>query len=474
MSTWTIRRKIAAGFFAMFVLTISVGLYAVWLSAQASARLELVASQYLPEVDLAASVERELLSARIHFVYFVTIQKPGSLEKGNERLRNAQKELPELLALVNRSEAFAGIRSDAANLRRAVDAYEPALLRIVDVVQRKQNEGTEFTALLGEWASLGGAMVESAQRLHQQGIGVTTTWARQASEGHDTAVLALACAACFLLAIALTLFLTRDISGKLSIVIRELGEAARQVSDASSKIALSAQSLSDGATSQAASLEETSASSEEINAMASKNAENSTSAAENMVEASGRIGEANLNLEQMLASMNEINASSEEISKIIKVIDEIAFQTNILALNAAVEAARAGEAGMGFAVVAEEVRNLAQRSAQAAKDTASLIEESVTRSNQGKLKLNQVAAAMRSITQSAEHVRALVDDVKVGSQQQAAGIEQVSKAIVQMEHVTQESVRYAQDSASAGQQLAGQSDALREIVVRLETMVGHT
>jgi methyl-accepting chemotaxis protein/methyl-accepting chemotaxis protein-1 (serine sensor receptor) len=206
--------------------------------------------------------------------------------------------------------------------------------------------------------------------------------------------------------------------------------------------------------------------------MARKNAENSSTAAGNMTEASQRVEEANRNLAQMVVSMNEINASSDKISKIIKVIDEIAFQTNILALNAAVEAARAGEAGMGFAVVADEVRNLAQRCAQAAKDTAGLIEESIAKSNDGKTKLDQVAAAVGSITDVANKVKTLVDEVKLGSEEQARGIEQVAKAITQMEKVTQTTAANAEQSASASEQLSAQSDTLRAIVARLNGMVG--
>jgi methyl-accepting chemotaxis protein/methyl-accepting chemotaxis protein-1 (serine sensor receptor) len=170
--------------------------------------------------------------------------------------------------------------------------------------------------------------------------------------------------------------------------------------------------------------------------------------------------------------MTEINASSDKISKIIKVIDEIAFQTNILALNAAVEAARAGEAGMGFAVVADEVRNLAQRCAQAAKDTAGLIEESIAKSNDGKTKLDQVATAVGSITDVANKVKTLVDEVKLGSEEQARGIEQVAKAITQMEKVTQTTAANAEESASASEELSAQSDTLRAIVARLNGMVG--
>jgi methyl-accepting chemotaxis protein len=472
VSTWTIGKKIGVGFLAVLLQAMSVGVYALWKTVQTSEKLELVASHYLPEAGLAASVERDLLNARIQFIYFVTIQKPGSLEKGWERFRKAQQELPELMALVEGSEHFSAIRPDADQLRNAVGAYEPELRRIIDTVQRKQNSGPEFQTLLNQWAALGGAMVESADRLYQHGMGAAGEWAKQASARKDTEVLAFGCILGTLIGIGLMLLVTRDISRGLRKTTDELGRATHEVADAASQIARSAQSLSEGASSQAASLEQTSASSEEINSMAVKNADHSKLATDNMQGASVRIEEANINLDQMMASMNEISASSGEISKIIRVIDEIAFQTNILALNAAVEAARAGEAGMGFAVVADQVRNLAQRCAQAAKDTAGLIEQSIVRANDGKEKLTRVAAAIHGITEESGKVKILVQEVSLGSQEQARGTEQISKAIVQMEQVTQKSAATAEESASAAEELSAQSEVLRGLVGRLTVMVG--
>ena len=173
----------------------------------------------------------------------------------------------------------------------------------------------------------------------------------------------------------------------------------------------------------------------------------------------------------MVLSMQQITSSSAKIDRIIKVIDEIAFQTNILALNAAVEAARAGEAGMGFAVVADEVRNLAQRSAQAAKDTAALIEESIQKSSEGSIKLEEVTGSIRAITESTSKAKILIDDVNQGSQEQAKGIEQISRAIMQMEQVTQRNAASAEEGASASQQLNAQAMSLTVAVEQLHRIV---
>jgi methyl-accepting chemotaxis protein/methyl-accepting chemotaxis protein-1 (serine sensor receptor) len=239
-------------------------------------------------------------------------------------------------------------------------------------------------------------------------------------------------------------------------------------------VASSAQSLSRGAAEQAASLEETSASMEEMASMTRRNAENSHRAAIVMGETEQLVHGAQAALHEMVASMTAIKDSSDKVSKIIKTIDEIAFQTNILALNAAVEAARAGQAGMGFAVVADEVRALAQRSAQAAKDTAILIEESIGRSYEGHQKVAQVTTAIHAITTSAVTVKGLVDEVSVASRQQAQGIDQVSQALAQMEKVTQTTAATAEESAAASEELSAQAEAAMGVVSQLATLVGST
>jgi methyl-accepting chemotaxis protein/methyl-accepting chemotaxis protein-1 (serine sensor receptor) len=265
--------------------------------------------------------------------------------------------------------------------------------------------------------------------------------------------------------------IVRRLNGALRQSADELSRGSDQVTSAAAQIASSSQALAQGASELAASLEETSSASEQINSMAHANTESSRSAAGLVTQSEQKFAEANEKLERTVGAMAEISRANDGVAKTIRIIDEIAFQTNILALNAAVEAARAGEAGMGFAVVADEVRNLAQRCAQAAKETASLIEDSVAKSREGKVKVDDIANAIGEITGEVASVKTLVAQVCTGSEEQTRGIEQVAKAIVQMEHVTQTTAASAEESAAAAQELNAQSEALNHIVKRLRVMV---
>jgi methyl-accepting chemotaxis protein len=278
----------------------------------------------------------------------------------------------------------------------------------------------------------------------------------------------LACIPIGLVIAVVTQRATRQLQGAAA----ELDQTAGQVADAASQISSSSQSLAQGTSEQAAALEETSASTEQINAMARRNTKNSQSATRTADQSQQGFAEASQQLTDAVAAMGEITASSDKISKIIKVIDEIAFQTNILALNAAVEAARAGEAGMGFAVVADEVRNLAHRCTDAARDTAALIEESIVKADQGKSKVDCVASSITAIAEHFAKVKTLIDEVYLGSQEQTRGIEQIAKAVTQMGQVTQTTAAAAEESASSAEELSAQAEALRGIVERLNTLVG--
>jgi len=255
------------------------------------------------------------------------------------------------------------------------------------------------------------------------------------------------------------------------IVMEHLGSASDQIHSAAAQVASASQSLAHGASQQAGSIEETSSAIAEINSMAQRNTANATTAAI-VADTSVRFEVTTKSLVEMVAAMNRITASSEQISRIVKVIDQIAFQTNILALNAAVEAARAGEAGMGFAVVADEVRSLAKRSAEAAKETATLIEESINNSRAGKDKVDQVTTLFSSISSESARIKSLVEEISLGSSEQSTGITNVSKAIHGIETITQASAASAEETAAAAEQLTAQSKALGSIVDRLAALAG--
>jgi methyl-accepting chemotaxis protein/methyl-accepting chemotaxis protein-1 (serine sensor receptor) len=211
---------------------------------------------------------------------------------------------------------------------------------------------------------------------------------------------------------------------------------------------------------------------EEISSMSRKNTEDAAAASSSACSADDRLNRGAEALGDLQKSIDEIEGSSGSIAKIIKVIEDIAFQTNILALNAAVEAARAGEAGAGFAVVADEVRNLAQRSAVAAKETATLIETAIDKSRQGKTKMSAVYDSVTSAAAEAVRVKGYVEHIRVSTNEQNSGIEQISRALAQMEQVTQTAAATAEESAAAGEELNAQADSLQRIVRDLQTMVG--
>jgi methyl-accepting chemotaxis protein/methyl-accepting chemotaxis protein-1 (serine sensor receptor) len=206
--------------------------------------------------------------------------------------------------------------------------------------------------------------------------------------------------------------------------------------------------------------------------MTRTSADHSRQVATLMTDVDGRVQSSNQALGAMVTSMAEIEDASQQVGRIIRTIDQIAFQTNILALNAAVEAARAGDAGMGFAVVADEVRSLAQRSAQAARDTADLIHQSIEKTQAGSGQVAQVAAAIGGIVDSVARVKGLVHEVSVAGQQQAQGIGQVSRALADMEQVTQTTAATAEESAAASEELNAQAETSRAVVRRLEALVG--
>ena len=264
----------------------------------------------------------------------------------------------------------------------------------------------------------------------------------------------------------------RGINRALRRSVTRLRGVAGEVHGAAREIAAAGQSLAKSAAEQTLTLEQTVAAAGEISSMSKGNAAGTEAARKGMTDVDDRLREADRFVSQMVQSMTAMTESSEKISRIIKVIDEIAFQTNLLALNAAVEAARAGKAGLGFAVVAEEVRNLAQRSAEAAHGTAELIEESIRRSKEGAARLGKVTGAMKEITGSGARVKDLVARTSLGAQQSLDGLEQIARSTSKLSTMTRQVAAGAGQTAAAATQVEEQAEKLRHVVTELESIAG--
>jgi methyl-accepting chemotaxis protein len=275
----------------------------------------------------------------------------------------------------------------------------------------------------------------------------------------------------FALGIFVSADIVRWVNRVLTRISRCLNDGSSQVASAAGQVSASSQTLAKGASEQASSLEETSSSLEEMASMTKRNAENAQKANDLAKQAREAADKGFGDMQAMGAAMDAIKISSDDIAKIIKTIDEIAFQTNILALNAAVEAARAGEAGMGFAVVADEVRNLAQRCAQAAKETSGKIEGAIAKTGQGAEISVKVAQGLGEIVTKVRRVDELIAEVAGASREQTNGIAQINAAVGQMDKVTQSNAANAEESAAAAEELNSQAEMMKQSVAELLQLV---
>ena len=469
----TIGRRFAITAATLLSLMIVLGIFSLARTSSIANLVHTVVTDPLPGIYEVSRVEIALQQIRGN-VWKHMASVDANQKAGAERdIQDLKLSIDQTLADYEKTISTAQDRDAYEKVPGAIRAYIQAVQNDVLPLSRDQKVDLAREKYLSE-----------AERLHHAALAAVSDLVdMNRRNGETDGALALGSASTGRIEIllillgaigvgcALVFFMVRSINGVLIGAVTDLTQGASQIASAAGQVSSASQSLAQGSSEQAASLEETSSSSEEINSMAQRNSQHCGEAATLMNESQQRFERTNAALRQMVVAMAEINASSDKIAKIIRVIDEIAFQTNILALNAAVEAARAGEAGMGFAVVADEVRNLAQRCAQAAKDTAGLIEESISRSNDGKTKTDLVAAEIHTIFEQSVKIKTLVDGVSTGSIEQARGIAQVTQAIAQMGHVTQQTAATAQESAAAAEELSAQSESLQEIVDNLTHLV---
>ncbi|MBS1824761.1 MAG: CZB domain-containing protein [Acidobacteria bacterium] len=365
-------------------------------------------------------------------------------------------------------------RNVVADMERSHKALHHSAERILD--RKKAGDEKGAAALLRSESlpalQATGDLLEKLRIIQNQAATAHTRQLMADARKSRLQVILFGCAG-LLVALAVSFLLVRYLNQRLRSAVSALSESSDQAASAARHVASFGESLARDATGEASSIEQTSASSEEIQSMARKNRDSSAAVAQLLLQSGRRFTETSQSLDDTVAAMADIHAQSLRVSQIIRTIDEIAFQTNILALNAAVEAARAGEAGMGFAVVADAVRELAQRCARAAKDTEDLIQGSIRKTDAGKEKVGQVAAAMRTLAADLAHVRTLVDDVNRGSEQQVNGIEQIAKAIASIEQVTQRTAANAEESCASAADLTEQAQRLSLIVDDLKHMVGE-
>jgi methyl-accepting chemotaxis protein len=470
----TIKRKLYLSYTLMICLALAMGATAMVLMSNLAGEAKLMASsnggKFFAAGILNGSTAETIISAR--GLLMSTVSKDHSQnDKDTQHYTESEaltrKSIADIRALGAAPKTVQALDVLEAELNRAAPIYQRFLdqVKLGHFKEAQQIHDAELLPLLQKMDDSGVDLmaIQKAQMSTESDVAEA-----QATHGHWIMLtIIILCVACGGLVIAVI----RSLEAQLQASISELSESAIQIAAAAGQVANSSQSLAQGSSEQAATIEETSSATSEINSMAQRNTENSRTTAALVTSSQDGFEKANRSLVDMVAAMDGIGVSSLKISKIIKVIDEIAFQTNILALNAAVEAARAGEAGMGFAVVADEVRNLAQRCAQAAKDTAALIEDSIHSAESGKGKVDQVATAIHAISAEAGKIKVLVDEINLGSVEQSRGIDQISRSIAQMESVTQSSAAGAEEGAAAAQQLNSQADTMSEAVARLKLLV---
>ena len=468
----TVGKRLTCGFATLTVITVGIGGLAAYDFSKINTLTNRIATDSLPGTAYAG-----VINANVHACF-------GTV--GRIALTDRQDEIPGLVSerkqiLANVTKAVADYASTATagqdqvnfdKLKEALSDYVPKADHVIALaVDGKVAEAREFYRAQTAPSVL--KVFQQAEVVSDYNNDEGNKTGKETSDMvvSATRMLWISMAGAVVVSALLSWLISRSLGTALGRLVKSLAASADHTSAASSQVAASSQSLAQGASEQAASLEETSSSLEEIASMTKKNADTAHQASLLSAESKAVSDKGKATMSKMGGAIADIQKSASETAKIVKTIDEIAFQTNLLALNAAVEAARAGEAGKGFAVVAEEVRNLAIRSADAAKKTAELIEGSVQNAKNGVIISDEVAKSLDEITTATGKVNQLVSEIAAACQEQTQGVGQVNEAVQQMDKVTQSNAAAAEESAASAEELTTQSEGLRSVVKDLIVLV---
>jgi methyl-accepting chemotaxis protein len=473
----TISRKLIDSFSIMIILSLAIGFLGFRGMAKVDSHTENINSNGLPCIESlfetdsliqqAAAAQNDMLLSADDSERLAEFN-----EAYEEKLLAAEESWRKYTAVAKMEEARSGI----SRYEETYENWKAESARVVEGAQSGTEEGLKLAISLavGDARNSYENMRSELSQLNKLAMKSTETYvdsAMGAYKKYRIWVVVISLLA-MLKGVYFIILNNIGIVGVLKKAIAGIREGADQVTGASNQISNASQSMATGASEQAASIEETSAALEEISAMISQSSDNSKHAETLMGEAKGIAENANEFMGQMSASMKEISNASQETSKIVKTIDEIAFQTNLLALNAAVEAARAGEAGAGFAVVADEVRNLAMRAAEAAKNTAELIDVTVKKVDSGAQLSETTREEFTKVMRSSIEVAQLIGEIAAASDEQAQGIGQITKAVEEMNRVTQQNAANAEESASSSEEMDAQARTMRSQLSALDELVG--
>ena len=480
MSTWTIPRRISFGFITLVVLSIILGLVGLWRVRDINTNVLQLATNSVPSVvSLNKIIQLNNESARQvrKAVDFATDDKAVAAAEAafGVNRKSADEEMKGYENLIS-DDRDRQLFDKAAEARKAfLNASDRALGLI-----RLKGEKSELEAQTLMRTEIDSTLEQTTKGFNDD-IEYNITLAEKEAAMAATKVTSSFWIILPLLITAASIgaligwAIIRAVSGALGAISDSLEEGATQTASASGQLSTASQSLAEGCNEQGSSVAETSAALEEMSVMIRNTADNAEKAKSFANQARVAAQSGAQTMVDMNTAMHAIEASSAEVAKIVKNIDEIAFQTNILALNAAVEAARAGEAGAGFAVVADEVRSLAQRSAAAAKETAEKIEAAIANSRRGSVSCGKVGESLDEIVQKVAAADALVAEISTAAKEQSQGIQQVGTAMTQLDKVTQGNATNAQQSASAAEQLNSQAHTMQDTVAYLRSLVsGNT